>query len=70
MHAGHGVIENDGFDGFCREDVKALEAVFGGEDVVTSALEKHLANTEANSFIVDTENEMGGSRHAVLGLTR
>ena len=55
-HAGHGVIEDDGFHRFAGEDVKACGTIGGGEDAVAGALEEHAADFEANDFVIDTED--------------
>jgi hypothetical protein len=58
VHAGHGVVEDDGVDGVGVEELEAGGAVGGGEDAVTGALEEDAADLEANLFVVDAEHEI------------
>ena len=63
VHAGHGVVEDDGFDGLGGEEVEAGGAVECGEDAIAGSLEQHAAHVEADSFVIDAQDEMLGSWH-------
>ena len=47
VHSGHGVVEDDGFDGVVVEDSEAGGTIERGEDFVAGALEDQLANLQA-----------------------
>ena len=52
VHSGHGVVEDDGFDGLGGEEFQAGVAVGGGEDLVAGTFEQDLADPQANDFVV------------------
>ena len=59
-HAGHTVVEDDGFYGLGGEEVDAGGSVECGEDAVSGSLEEHLADLQAYGFVVNAEDEVRG----------
>ncbi len=58
VHAGHGVIEHNGFDRLAGEDIQTGRAVGRGQHPVSGAFQQYLADLEADQFVIDTKNEM------------
>jgi hypothetical protein len=58
VHAGHGVVEDDGVDRFVVEDGKASGPVVRGKDGVARTLQDQLADLQADDFVIDAEYDM------------
>jgi len=56
VHVGHPVINDYSIDGLGAEQVEALAAGGGGEDVVAGRLEKQLAQQAAGLFVIDAQD--------------
>jgi len=65
VHTGHGVVEDDGLDGFGAEDCKPVHAVERCEDLIASPLKQNFADPEADLLIVYAENKMRFLCHRV-----
>ena len=73
MHAGHGVVQDDGIDGMGGEEFQAGGAVGGDEHPVSGAFQKDLPDAETDGFVVHAEDQMRSVLHkcnTLLGLAR
>src|SRR6185312_27836 len=58
VHAGHGVVEDDGVDRLIVEDGETAGPVVRGKHSVARTLEDHLADLQADDFVIDAEYDM------------
>jgi hypothetical protein len=58
VHAGHGVVQDDGIHRLVVEDGEAGGAIVGGEHGVSGPLEDQFADLQTDDLIIDAEYDM------------
>ncbi len=59
VHAGHGIVQDDGFNRLALEEGQSGGAVESGQNAVACAFKEKLSDLKPDEFVIDTENKMG-----------
>jgi len=65
VHAGHGVVEDDGLDGVIFEDLETGGAILRGKNGVPGTLEEHFSDVESDFLVIYAKYEVA-HRHRVI----